>query len=415
MGLWCQFRQLGHRPAEQQRQQQRRVSSRPPPEVRESPGTPQARYRYVSASSAAPVPKPEEVAARPAAPRGQGRSHWKRNTADWNLIGKFRRARSESIQRHSESHMVAHARLLETCKDSPPARDQVDLLGGHDERAQRVAPLLSKSVSNQQVWAMYLPPSPKSGLVGDTAPERFDSEPRLLAAPGRSVRSASPASWAAGRNPFMTWSAGDREDAPDKQAASDETSPPRPRADLPPQLPVPKRSSVGSPQAQPQDAPKPQQQATPPRRLAAAPSPSPPPPPRPPASPTQQAAPKQPAPSSSGPFSAPPPPPSRPARASSEGAEPSDHRASDPTAHLRAIRVHTPRNEQQAMKLLGLGPKFSSAEVRHAYMRGALHWHPDRPVWLEKGDKSRSKATAAFRRIKVAHDLLVPFACDEAD
>jgi len=79
-------------------------------------------------------------------------------------------------------------------------------------------------------------------------------------------------------------------------------------------------------------------------------------------------------------------------------------------AHFGLDIAVTPRNVDEAAALLGIQRPFSAPQVRAAYVQAAMHWHPDRPAWLQKGSESSQRATAAFRRAKVAHDLLLPFA-----
>jgi len=88
-------------------------------------------------------------------------------------------------------------------------------------------------------------------------------------------------------------------------------------------------------------------------------------------------------------------------------------RGPDPKAHMRLDRVSTPRGFADAAKALGLRENFSASELRAAYVQAAMQWHPDRPMWVQGGERLRLRATAAFRRAKVAHDLLLPLAEEE--
>eukprot|EP00931_Biecheleriopsis_adriatica_P034075 TRINITY_DN19719_c0_g1_i1.p1 TRINITY_DN19719_c0_g1~~TRINITY_DN19719_c0_g1_i1.p1 ORF type:complete len:663 (-),score=125.15 TRINITY_DN19719_c0_g1_i1:10-1971(-) len=80
----------------------------------------------------------------------------------------------------------------------------------------------------------------------------------------------------------------------------------------------------------------------------------------------------------------------------------------------RLDEVDTPRNGFDAAKALGLAYQpnglkvvVSAAELRAVYRRAALKWHPDRPCWVRSGEKEEvARASAAFHRASVAHDLL---------
>eukprot|EP00931_Biecheleriopsis_adriatica_P044987 TRINITY_DN25782_c0_g1_i1.p1 TRINITY_DN25782_c0_g1~~TRINITY_DN25782_c0_g1_i1.p1 ORF type:complete len:784 (-),score=146.83 TRINITY_DN25782_c0_g1_i1:165-2516(-) len=83
--------------------------------------------------------------------------------------------------------------------------------------------------------------------------------------------------------------------------------------------------------------------------------------------------------------------------------------------------AQTPRTAAEAAQLLGLWPlaqksaqygsvSVPSSALRQMYRRAAMKWHPDRPCWVSAGEESRERAAAAFRRARVAHDLLLPHA-----
>jgi len=59
-----------------------------------------------------------------------------------------------------------------------------------------------------------------------------------------------------------------------------------------------------------------------------------------------------------------------------------------------------------ALEVLDLRPRFSDQELRAAYKRAVLQWHPDRPVWHGCSAEEVRQATDMFRRVKDAYDLL---------
>eukprot|EP00930_Biecheleria_cincta_P097041 TRINITY_DN88786_c0_g1_i1.p1 TRINITY_DN88786_c0_g1~~TRINITY_DN88786_c0_g1_i1.p1 ORF type:complete len:538 (+),score=89.82 TRINITY_DN88786_c0_g1_i1:35-1648(+) len=89
----------------------------------------------------------------------------------------------------------------------------------------------------------------------------------------------------------------------------------------------------------------------------------------------------------------------------------------DATAIERLDKAVTPRTGYEAAEILGLEYRpngllvaVSASELRSAYRRAALRWHPDRPIWVRAGEDGLARATAAFHRANVAHELLQPMA-----
>lgn len=58
------------------------------------------------------------------------------------------------------------------------------------------------------------------------------------------------------------------------------------------------------------------------------------------------------------------------------------------------------------VQLLQLQPGFSELDLRTAYKKAVLQWHPDRPVWQGSTEKELQEAADMFRRVKEAYDVL---------
>lgn len=65
------------------------------------------------------------------------------------------------------------------------------------------------------------------------------------------------------------------------------------------------------------------------------------------------------------------------------------------------------KEQLTAAELLGLSPGFSPDDVRAAYKRAAMKWHPDRPNWRTASKAEVRHATEMFQKCKDAYDLLV--------
>eukprot|EP00930_Biecheleria_cincta_P059368 TRINITY_DN45101_c0_g1_i1.p1 TRINITY_DN45101_c0_g1~~TRINITY_DN45101_c0_g1_i1.p1 ORF type:complete len:594 (-),score=92.62 TRINITY_DN45101_c0_g1_i1:776-2443(-) len=63
-------------------------------------------------------------------------------------------------------------------------------------------------------------------------------------------------------------------------------------------------------------------------------------------------------------------------------------------------------SSQSAMDLLGLHEGFTPSDLRGAYKRAAMQWHPDRPAWRAAGEAEVKRATEMFQRTKDAYELL---------
>lgn len=58
------------------------------------------------------------------------------------------------------------------------------------------------------------------------------------------------------------------------------------------------------------------------------------------------------------------------------------------------------------LQLLELQSGFSDQDLRNAYKKAVLQWHPDRPLWQGASEKDLQEAADMFRRIKEAYDVL---------
>jgi len=58
------------------------------------------------------------------------------------------------------------------------------------------------------------------------------------------------------------------------------------------------------------------------------------------------------------------------------------------------------------LQLLQLQPAFSEVDLRTAYKKAVLQWHPDRPIWQGSTEKELQEAADMFRRVKEAYEFL---------
>merc|ERR1712224_564604 len=58
------------------------------------------------------------------------------------------------------------------------------------------------------------------------------------------------------------------------------------------------------------------------------------------------------------------------------------------------------------LQLLNLQIGFSEQDLRAAFKKAVLIWHPDRPVWQGSSEKDLQDATDMFRRVKQAYEVL---------
>jgi molecular chaperone DnaJ len=58
------------------------------------------------------------------------------------------------------------------------------------------------------------------------------------------------------------------------------------------------------------------------------------------------------------------------------------------------------------LEVLNLPKNFTDQDLRSAYKKAVLVWHPDRPVWQNASQEERQAATDMFRRVKEAYDML---------
>lgn len=70
-------------------------------------------------------------------------------------------------------------------------------------------------------------------------------------------------------------------------------------------------------------------------------------------------------------------------------------------------RAAAPSGEKLSpMQLLELRSGFTDEELRAAYKRAAMRWHPDRPAWRAAGEEELRHATEMFQKCKEAYDIL---------
>mmetsp|Transcript_46705 Transcript_46705/g.82844 ORF Transcript_46705/g.82844 Transcript_46705/m.82844 type:complete len:326 (-) Transcript_46705:109-1086(-) len=175
------------------------------------------------------------------------------------------------------------------------------------------------------------------------------------------------------------------------------------------------RSGSAPGQAAPKRPPPPQPQQSPPQRPAPSAAP-------PPSSGASQPPPRQ---------SPPPPPPPPPPRGPQAGAGASGYgyreqrwqgdagagraggggasgaRSSAGSASgSRAGSGGSGGGQSSSLELLGLRPGFTDEELRAAYKKAAMKWHPDRPAWRAAGEAEVRHATEMFQKVKDAYDLL---------
>lgn len=111
---------------------------------------------------------------------------------------------------------------------------------------------------------------------------------------------------------------------------------------------------------------------------------------------------------------APPPRPTPPPKATAPPTPPPKAAAPPPKAAPRADRrgssgsakVTKPSGNAKALELLELRPDFTPEDLRAAYKKAAMKWHPDRPAWRAAGEEEMKKATEMFQQIKDAYDYL---------
>mmetsp|Transcript_51144 Transcript_51144/g.79953 ORF Transcript_51144/g.79953 Transcript_51144/m.79953 type:complete len:817 (+) Transcript_51144:58-2508(+) len=131
----------------------------------------------------------------------------------------------------------------------------------------------------------------------------------------------------------------------------------------------------------------------PPKPMQAKPQPAPPPPPpqmrskAPPKQPPHKAA--QASPTAS-------PAPKTATSGSSKSAPEAKPKAAPPPS----------RPSPGPMELLDLKPGFNDDDLRAAYKRAAMRWHPDRPAWRAAGEAEVQHATEMFQKCKDAYDVL---------
>lgn len=63
-----------------------------------------------------------------------------------------------------------------------------------------------------------------------------------------------------------------------------------------------------------------------------------------------------------------------------------------------------PKTRKEAFKVLGLSESASTEEIKKAYRKLALEWHPDK--CSDKSQEEKDKATEKFKEIMVAYGIL---------
>lgn len=62
-----------------------------------------------------------------------------------------------------------------------------------------------------------------------------------------------------------------------------------------------------------------------------------------------------------------------------------------------------PKTRKEAFKVLGLSEGASIEEIKKAYRKLALEWHPDK--WSDKSQEEQKTATEKFKEISVAYEI----------
>ncbi len=63
-----------------------------------------------------------------------------------------------------------------------------------------------------------------------------------------------------------------------------------------------------------------------------------------------------------------------------------------------------PKTRKEAFKVLELSESASAEEIKKAYHKLALKWHPDK--WSDKSQEEQKTATEKFKEISVAYGIL---------
>eukprot|EP00928_Gymnodinium_smaydae_P020558 TRINITY_DN17945_c0_g1_i1.p1 TRINITY_DN17945_c0_g1~~TRINITY_DN17945_c0_g1_i1.p1 ORF type:complete len:832 (-),score=115.70 TRINITY_DN17945_c0_g1_i1:438-2933(-) len=362
---------------------------------------PKAQYKY-----AAP---PRESAPRSASKRSEqqmpnGRSmfretFWKRRvnlqTARRLHAARFAASNQAHPQAQAEGFPDPRMRAPSApppprCAPAPPRRAESTYAGQARNEQPRSQPGASSprgaghyrqaskttSAANQAGTQSQKPssvPYPKAGRIGSEAPERD---------PGFYPRTHVPPPAAGGASSRRAYSEGPQRERPDagprQQRASATAAPPQPP---PAAKAAPKaRSSSGAQQSSSTAGAGGGRGA---RDGSGEGRPGPGPPPRPP----------------------PPPPRAGPQSdaGASRGGGGEGGRREERRSPAQAAGSST---EAAALELLGLQAGFSPEELRSAYKKAAMKWHPDRPAWRTAGEEEVKRATETFQRVKDAYDYL---------